>query len=157
MAIDSVFASLLSISRGTTAPFSAISGPFRTRSMLCCGALPPSILTTSSTFLASKAALFHSSARAGETGNKPAAAISERSLRSSRRCACMGPPSRTRFQLSHRLLWPDCVQDVPCQSGYLEYSQLLKVGPQLYRILEEQRVQPESARRFDISHVVVDK
>ncbi len=41
---------------GTTAPFSAMSGPITVTPLFCCGALPPSAFTASARLLASKAA-----------------------------------------------------------------------------------------------------
>ena len=60
---------------GTTAPFSAMSGPVIVTAALATGALPPSAFIRSAMFLASKAALFQSAAWAAATpGSRPSVA-----------------------------------------------------------------------------------
>src|SRR4029078_3352490 len=96
-AIDSVFGSLLWIVKGTTAPFSAMSGEVIWMSLLSVGEAPPMALTASLSDFVSKAALFQACCAQALPGLKrPAAAASARTV---------APPEP--FSISLRLLFMD--------------------------------------------------
>src|SRR5258705_7050093 len=72
-AIDSVFGILLAMVKGTTAPFSAMSGEVMVMSLLSVGAAPPIAFTASLSDLVSNAALFQPCAEALADLKRPAA------------------------------------------------------------------------------------
>src|SRR5438552_3929901 len=109
MAMACVRGSLLSTAIGTTAPFSAMSGPVISMALLGVEPLPPSALTVSATFFVSNAALFHSCASASPGRMIPAAAASASTpppvFNTSRRLASTSLPRISRHRETEILQW----------------------------------------------------